>query len=155
MTVAARFFVSSIRRPEPESSQGTAISLGAVCRGAANSEWSSATPVGSISMTVRNESAIAQFEQGEEYEVTFRKVEKPVEGDGHSVQAFKASYATTWSCGVCGFYADGQQYGVDVDDPATLDWSKHDEHFKGKSYLPHLDLGSGVPYSYEQGRRSN
>lgn len=130
MTVAARFYVSSITPPPENSSSGTQVFLGAVCRGAANSEWASATPAGSIQMTIRNDRASEQFEQGAEYEVTFTKVDKPVFGDGHSVQAYQASYANTWCCGVCGFYAEGQTYGVEVEDPSTLDWSKHDEHFK-------------------------
>lgn len=131
--VAARFYVSSVTPPPENSSSGTLVALGAVCRGAANSEWASATPAGSIQMTIRNDKASEQFEQGQEYEVLFRKVDKPVEGDGHAVQAHRPNWAqTTWSCGVCGHYPDGQTYGVVVEDPATLDWSKHDEHFASK-----------------------
>lgn len=133
MSVIARFFVSSVTPPPEGSSAGTQVYLGAVCRGAANSEWASATPAGSIQMTIRNDRASEQFEVGKEYEVVFREVEKPVQGDGHSVQAFQPSYTKTWTCGVCGFYAEGQEYGVEVTDPSTLDWSKHDEHFKKES----------------------
>ena len=131
MSVAARFYVSSVTPPPENSSAGTLVYLGAVCRGAANSEWASATPAGQIQMTIRNDLASQQFVQGREYEVTFREVTPPKLGDGHSVQAFQPSYSysTSWTCGVCGFYAEGQTYGVDVEDPATLDWSKHDQHF--------------------------
>lgn len=125
MTVAARFFVSSIGKQS--GSTANHVQLGAVCRGAANSEWSSATPAGSISMHIRNDAAFEQFEQGAEYEVTFRKIEKPVEGDGHSVQAFRPSYSSHLQCGVCGFYPAGDN-GPDAT-PESLDWSKHDEHF--------------------------
>lgn len=125
MSVAARFFVQSTTTHEGATANH--VQLGAVCRGAANSAWSSATPCGQISMHIRNDAAFEQFAQGEEYEVTFRKVEKPVEGDGHSVSAYDNH--GSWTCGVCGFYAKGQTYGVVVDDPATLDWSEHDKHF--------------------------
>jgi len=130
MTVAARFYVQSTTTHEGATANH--VQMGAVCRGAANSEWASATPCGSISMHIRNDAAFVQFEQGAEYEVTFRKVEKPVIGDGHSIQAFKPSYGG-WVCGVCGFYpAAGtkQQWEQDAK-PEDLDWSKHDEHFKG------------------------
>lgn len=129
MSVVARFFVSNVVPPAEGTSQGTQVSFGAVCRGAANSQWASATPGGSIQMTIRNDLASQQFERGKEYEVTFREVTPPKQGDGHSVQAHK-QYGT-WTCGVCGLYPQGQTYGsgAPVEDPATLDWSNHDQHF--------------------------
>jgi hypothetical protein len=130
MSVIAKFYVSSVTPPAENTSGGTVVHLGAVCRGAANSTWASATPAGSIQMTIRNDAASEQFVMGDEYEVIFRKVDKPVQGDGHSVQAAHPTWAPeSWVCGVCGQYPDGQVYGVVVEDPATLDWSKHDEHF--------------------------
>lgn len=129
--VVARFFVQHIDLPPEGSSQGTAVNLSAVCRGAANSEWASATPAGNIRMVIRNDLASQQFERGKEYEVTFREVETPKFGDGHAVQAVHLYGGKTWACGVCGIYAQGQDYNPDAEetDPTTLDWSGHDVHF--------------------------
>ncbi len=125
MSVIAKFYVQSTT--EQPGSTANEVRLGAVCRGAANSEWSSATPCGSISMWIRNDAAFEQFAQGDEYEVTFRKVEKPVEGDGHSIQAHRGS-GGWWVCGVCGQCPKGDN-GPSCEDYTTLDWSQHDEHF--------------------------
>lgn len=132
MTVVARFFAQHIETPPEGTSQGTVVNLSAVCRGAANSEWASATPAGTIRMVIRNDLASAQFERGKEYEVTFREVETPKAGDGHSVQAVQLYGGKAWSCGVCGIYPKSQPYppAEPVEDPSTLDWSNHDEHFK-------------------------
>lgn len=127
MGVIARFFVQHIELPPEGSSQGTVVNLSAVCRGAANSEWASATPAGNVRMVIRNDLASQQFERGKEYEVTFHEVESPKAGDGHSVQAVQLYEGTFWSCGVCGIYPQGQTKGGM--DPATLDWSQHDQHF--------------------------
>lgn len=147
-SVVAKFYVSSVTPPPEGSSAGTQVYLGAVCRGAANSEWASATPAGSIQMTIRNDLAAAVFEQGKEYEVYFREVAKPVEGDGHSVQAYESH--GWWTCGVCGFSGGGQQAGVTVTDPATLDWSNHDEHFKNTKPIsfPSVQETHGEPAGY-------
>jgi hypothetical protein len=113
--VKAKFYVTDIQRSHPEA-PAALITMGAVCRGAVNSEWASATPSGSLQMTVRNELAVAQFEVGKEYYLTFEEAEpKPVQKDGH-----KYVFATTsWGmncCGICGavgtWVADnGEPYG--------------------------------------------
>ena len=127
MSVVARFYVSNIQEPPEGTSTAAQVSLGAVCRGAANSAWASATPCGNIQMWIRNDKATEYFERGKEYEVTFTEVTPPKQGDGHSVSAYRndSGYLT---CGICGHWPQGQ------DRPhmeaADLDWSKHDEHFK-------------------------
>lgn len=83
MTVRAKFFVSSTT--PAAGATAAVVTLGAVCRGVENAMWSQATPSGQITMTVKNDPAFEQFEQGEEYEVTFRKVAKPEPGDGHQI----------------------------------------------------------------------
>ena len=84
MTVVAKFYVT-----EANPSEGPAagkVSLAPVCRGVENALWAQATPCGSITMYIKNDPAVDQFEKGAEYEVTFRKVAKPTPGDGHPVK---------------------------------------------------------------------
>lgn len=129
MTVAARFFVQSVEPPPEGTSQGTVVNLSAVCRGAANSRWASATPQGNVRMVIRNDLASQQFERGKEYEVTFTEVDPPKLGDGHAVKAFRPYGGSYWACEECGL-TPVQDYNVLAEDPSTLDWSGHDEHFK-------------------------
>jgi hypothetical protein len=82
-TVRAKFYVSKL--VNPEGATAAEVGLNAVCRGVENALWSQATPAGSIQMYVKNDPAFEQFEQGAEYEVTFRKVSKPMPGDGHEI----------------------------------------------------------------------
>lgn len=131
MTVSARFFVSSVERPDGQPAGR--VYLGAVCRGAHNREWASATPGGNITMTIRNGAALDQFVQGEEYEVLFRQVEKPRPGDGHPFAPERTAYELgkiaedpSWAdsnpanqCGFCGVYGVLREDG-------TLDSSVHD-----------------------------
>jgi hypothetical protein len=82
MAVIGKFFVQEIVHHEGQPTADR-VKLGAVCRGPQNRQWSAATPWGQIEMGVLNDAATAYFEQGEEYEVTFRHVPKPTPGDGH------------------------------------------------------------------------
>ena len=83
MSVRAKFYVSNLKNPE--GATAAEVQLHAVCRGVENAMWAQATPAGSIQMHVKNDPAFEQFEQGAEYEVTFRKVAKPTPGDGHPI----------------------------------------------------------------------
>lgn len=83
MIIRAKFYVSNL--VAGEGSTASQVSMHPVCRGVENSLWAQATPSGSIMMNVKNDGAFEQFEQGAEYEVTFRKVAKPTPGDGHAV----------------------------------------------------------------------
>lgn len=83
MTVKAKFYVDEL--VNPEGATAAKVGLNAVCRGVENSLWAQATPCGSITMYVKNDPAFEQFEMGAEYEVTFRKVPKPMPGDGHPI----------------------------------------------------------------------
>lgn len=83
MSVRAKFFVSKV--DQPEGATAAQVHLGAVCRGIENSMWAQFTPAGSIQMSIKNDLATEQFQQGDEYEVTFRKVTKPQPGDGHPI----------------------------------------------------------------------
>lgn len=78
MTVRAKFFVTEIAR----TTYGGRIILSAVCRGEDNKAWASATPSGQITMTIRNEVAVEQFDVGEEYFVDFTPAPKGEEGMG-------------------------------------------------------------------------
>lgn len=97
--VRAKFFASKVENPE--GATAAIVELGAVCRGVENAIWAQATPSGYISMSVLNTPAFEQFEQGAEYEVTFRKVAKPAAGDRHPVVETSDKYGRL-VCETCG-----------------------------------------------------
>lgn len=76
MSVRAKFFVQEVTR----TTYGGRVRLQAVCRGQDNKEWASATPAGSIEMTIRNDGALAQYTPGDELYVDFTAAPKGVEG---------------------------------------------------------------------------
>jgi hypothetical protein len=84
LPVRAKFYVSS--ETPADGATAAVVEMNAVCRGVENAIWASATPAGQIRMTVKNDRAYQQFIQGEEYEVIFRHVPKPKQGDGHEPQ---------------------------------------------------------------------
>jgi hypothetical protein len=128
MSVRAKFFCQNITRSHPEAPAAT-ITMGAVCRGAANAEWASATPSGSLQMTVRNDLATAQFEIGKEYYLTFEAAEaKPESGDGHPYTPATTSWGMN-CCGVCGAVGSwlAEQGKYEWDEAAQ---AKHDELYQ-------------------------
>lgn len=130
MNVAARFYVQTVE--EFPGSTASNVRLGAVCRGAHNAEWSSATPSGQIQMSIRNDLATAQFVAGKEYEVTFREVLPPQPGDGHQVRGYinSSGYISCGECGTIPQLPEGTTYGPTGALPAELlDWSGHDSRF--------------------------
>jgi hypothetical protein len=107
MSVRAKFYVQAVSPSIEESPEAVSrvVNLGAVCRGATNREWASATPSGSLTMTVRNDAATAQFKVGTEYYVTFEEAEpKPVPNDGHEAKPGMTSW-NAMTCEVCGLAA--------------------------------------------------
>lgn len=77
--VRAKFYVTKISR----TTWGGQVELAVVTRGADNKEWASATPTGSITMTIRNEVALEVFKDpGDEFYVDFAPAPKGVEGMG-------------------------------------------------------------------------
>lgn len=135
MTVRAKFFVQNVSpsfedQPEAVSRQ---ITMGAVCRGAANREWASATPGGSVQMTVRNEVASAYFERGKEYYLTFEEAEPaPVPGDGHQAEPGPTAWGALACerCGMAGSWVKhpteaGQFHGVWDEDAQA----RHDQAY--------------------------
>jgi len=121
MAVSAKFYVTSVE----ETDYGTAVHLGAVCRGAHNKEWAVATPAGNMTMTIRNEVAAEQFKLHEEYEVLFHHVPKPQPGDGHPIVEDYPPYDKERKypqCGFCGMYPKTLEDG-------TKDWSAHEEFY--------------------------
>lgn len=117
MTVVAKFYVSKLTRHEGAPTADK-IELGAVCRGAENKLWASATPWGRIEMGTLNDAATDYFEEGAEYEVSFRRVEKPQPGDGHAPEMYSGGN----ECGRCGMYP-----GLNEETKQYDDWSKHVE----------------------------
>lgn len=115
MAVIAKFFVSKVVRHE-DAPTADRVELGAVCRGAENKAWASATPSGNIQMGILNDVATDYFEEGAEYLVTFEKVAKPEPGDGHA--PVLAETQGSVMCQFCGMHAVGG--------PDGLDWSAHE-----------------------------
>lgn len=76
MSVRAKFFVQSITH----TTSGGSVSLSAVCRGEDNKTWAQYTPCGTITMSILNESALAQFVPGDELYVDFSQAPKGQEG---------------------------------------------------------------------------
>lgn len=56
--------------------------LAAVTRGEDNKKWAAYTPSGGITMSIRNELALAVFDVGDEFYVDFTKIEAGQEGMG-------------------------------------------------------------------------
>lgn len=109
MSVIAKFFVQNVERYE-NSPSAAKIEMGAVCRGAENASWASATPWGSIVLGTLNEKADAYFEKGAEYLVTFERVNPPKAGDGHDpIPVDKYGYI---SCAFCGMSQD-KEFGFE------------------------------------------
>ena len=76
MTIRAKFFVTEVAK----TTYGGRVKLSAVTRGQDNKIWASATPSGSIEMSIRNELAIEQFDVGKEYFVDFSPAPTGEEG---------------------------------------------------------------------------
>lgn len=131
MLVVGKFYVGNIK--PRDGATAAQIQLYAVCRGVENSSWAAATPTGSIQMAILNDAAAEQFEQGCEYEVTFRKVAKPMPGDGHQVSPVKTKHDYV-ICGTCGAYPQLDVHaGEKVGDPSTWGpdaWKAHDDMFR-------------------------
>ncbi len=125
MSVVAKFFVRKVTPTAEGSSTAQQVELGAVCRGIENAMWSQYTPAGSISLSVLNEEATAQFEEGAEYLVTFTRVTKPEAHDGHPVMVVTTKSGAR-ICETCGHYPTyvGGDYQT-----GTPDWSAHDALF--------------------------
>ena len=78
MTVRAKFYVEH----RDEYTWGTKITARAVTRGEDNKEWSAATPVGVIELTVKNDAAAEQFVPGTEMFADFTPVPSELHGAG-------------------------------------------------------------------------
>lgn len=124
MDIRAKFFVSKVE--EPEGATAALVELGAVCRGIENAIWAENTPTGNISMRVLNNRAVAQFEKGEEYEVTFRKVQRPKDGDGHEPEPVTNKYGYI-VCETCGMGLGGNKGSTD---PEAL--ARHTERYAAR-----------------------
>lgn len=123
MSVSSKWYVTKI--------EGQQVHLYPVCRGVENREWSSATPGGSMQMTITNPAALEQFVVGEEYLARFDFAPKPKPGDGHEVDVVEQygwdpqtgkNDKVYWVCGTCGSYARLTEDG-------KPDWTAHEEMF--------------------------
>lgn len=76
MAVQALMFIrsSTQRSGQPEARE---IEMSAVTRGDHAKEWSQYTPSATLTMYITNPKALAQFEVGKEYLLTFEPYEAP------------------------------------------------------------------------------
>ena len=83
MAVVARFYVAQITKVAgggyaPPAPRGT-VTLRAVARGEENKAWASATPSGTVEMTIINSPAFVWFEErvGKDVAITFEDAPEP------------------------------------------------------------------------------
>ena len=79
MSVQARMFVKSVTQNSHDP-EGRQIVMGAITRGDEAKEWSRYTPSAELTMYITHPPAVAQFEVGREYLLTFEPVSKDVNG---------------------------------------------------------------------------
>ncbi len=100
--IRAKFFVAEISRfPGPAETSGGKVRCSPVTRGSVNASFASATPGGTIELTVQNPAALARFddwrERRREFYVDFTEY-TPEAGDGH---AFKPTPEGHYNAGRC------------------------------------------------------
>lgn len=77
MSVRCKMFVQEIA----QTTWGGRVKMSVVSRGQDNKEWASATPSGSLELTIRNELALEQFvAPGEEFYIDISPAPKGQEG---------------------------------------------------------------------------
>lgn len=113
--VVAKFYVSKVDRHEGAPT-ASGVHMGAVCRGKENAGWASATPSGHIDLGILNDKATDYFEEGAEYLVTFKRVDKPEPGDGHAPNIVQTEGYPM--CAFCGMYGEKQ-------DDGSFAWDAH------------------------------
>lgn len=75
MSVRAKFYVQEITR-RAYNPDAIDVKLAAVCRGEDNKAWASATPNGSMTMSILNGAASEQFVLGDEFYLDFTPAPK-------------------------------------------------------------------------------
>lgn len=112
MSVKAKFFIQSAEHTigsDPTFMNGN-VKMGAVCRGAANAAWSSATPSGQFQMYVSNPSAFKWFHDRIGKEVSISIVEAYTDPETHPfVEPDPIAKDSSWmkdTCGDCGLHRD-------------------------------------------------
>jgi len=73
-TVQAKFFVTEITHHHYQRDATTVKMMPVYDDGPENKTWSQHTPAGELSMLITNPEAVAQFDLGAEYVLTFEKV---------------------------------------------------------------------------------
>ena len=114
MSVRAKFYVQEvIKRGGP----GGEVRLGAATRGARNTEWSQATPSGSMTMQINNPPAFEFFEQllarnaefGHYPEVDIEIAVSADNGRDHEFQASPDGHYNAGRCVACGASEEGHR----------------------------------------------
>ncbi len=123
MSVRAKFYVASItQRP---GVGGGEVTLAATARGARNAMWASATPSGSMTMTINNPAAfdffaglVAASRGGSQPEV-FIDITPATDGqvgDGHAFEVADVpeTHYAHGNCAACGMPKEGTVFGSDT-----------------------------------------
>lgn len=106
MSVTAKMYLAETTRQayNPEHKQ---VKLACVTRGTQNASWASATPVGSMELTINNPAAAKFFDIDEDvdYIISIEKVKRYVAGDGHAFDedtSIKEGHYQFKGCKHCG-----------------------------------------------------
>lgn len=78
MGVRAKMYCEEVAK----TTFGGRVKLRVVTRGEDNKEWSAATPVGELSLSIKNELAVEFFDPSEEYFIDITRAPKGEEGMG-------------------------------------------------------------------------
>lgn len=130
MKTRAKFYVSSLELL-PGQGAGVKVHLQAVGRGDRNADWSAATPVGDMHMTVNNPAATEQWEAFmQEARATGKQPEVFIDiypatdgwaGDGHKFRPGTGAAGTSYDeryCGECGNAQDATMRTSTDEEPA-------------------------------------
>lgn len=108
MSVKAKFYVTGAEHApgaDPEHMQGS-VKLQAVCRGASNAQWASATPSGSLQMYINNPPAFRWFHDRIGKEISLTLEDALTDPATHEfVEPDPIAKQSSWmadTCGECG-----------------------------------------------------
>lgn len=128
MRTRAKFYVTGLELL-PGQDAGVILKMSAVCRGDRNAEWATATPMGTLSMTINNKVAAQHWI---DFMASARATGKSPEffldlepstdgwpGDGHLFRAADVAegYYGFGTCGECGLALDAVQWDADARKP--------------------------------------
>lgn len=132
----AKFYLSGLTLL-PGKDAGIQVALQAVSRGDRNADWATATPVGSMTMTINNVAAAEQWDAFmREARATGKQPEVFIDiypsedgwaGDGHKFRPGEGKEGTIYgpsNCGECGQAIDSPVWGYDAEQGKSVEVGK-------------------------------